>query len=418
MDSPTLRSLTVHRYRSVKPGTTLTFARGTNVILGRNGTGKTTLLNVVAALISGNLRLLEEPEYDLAYSIDCNEGSLAARVQSSRRNLAGTALGEGDLPALPASEFQASLTVSVREPPLELTVEIGGTGTRYSVNGREDLSGDLANVSDYGFIIPVQLISIAARLEPDAGNSLYQIARAGFHPFFDRMDEGLKQFDTLLHGAEIRRVGSTVTPFFGAWSTPNVRSALEKSAPPFIEIPLDELPDLRHAVEYLGFSSGRARFDLESVIPAREDTPETFRYGRLGFSFTRADGSVLPHGHLSYGQKRLLSFFGYLAANRNFAVIDELANGLHHSWIGACAVALDGRQSFLTSQNPLLLDALPFSSADEVRQTFVVCSSRMQEGREVLEWRGLNSGEAADFWSAYEAGIQQVGEILQQKELW
>jgi len=419
MDSPTLRSLTVHRYRSVKPGTTLSFSRRTNVVLGRNGTGKTTLLNVAAAVLSGNLRLLKETEYDLSYEMDFAAGSLAARIESSRRTIGGASLDERDLPVPPATDFRASLTVRTNEPPLKMEVEIGGAGTRYRVDGRTDLSGEVANVSDFGFIIPIQLYSIAALLAPEPGSALQKIAHDCLNVFFDRMDEGLEQFDALLRAAEIRKAGPRISSYIGNWITPAVRAELAKTAPvPFIEIPLSDLPELGNAVAYLGFAAGRARFELETVTPATDDAPETFRYGRLGFSFTRADGSVLPHGHLSYGQKRLLGFFGYLAANRDFAVIDELANGLHHSWIGACADALGSRQAFLTSQNPLLLDALPFSSPDDVRRTFVICSSCLHEGREVLEWRGLTAEEAAEFWSAYEAGIQQVGEILQQKELW
>jgi recombinational DNA repair ATPase RecF len=42
-----LKRLKIGKYRNVKPGTELRFRDSLNVLLGRNGTGKTTLLNLM-----------------------------------------------------------------------------------------------------------------------------------------------------------------------------------------------------------------------------------------------------------------------------------------------------------------------------------------------------------------------------------
>ena len=69
---------------------------------------------------------------------------------------------------------------------------------------------------------------------------------------------------------------------------------------------------------------------------------------------------TLDRDLLSYGQKRLLSFYWYLAVRADQPVVaDELANGLHYEWIDACVNELSERQSFLATQNPLLMDYLP-----------------------------------------------------------
>ena len=52
-------------------------------------------------------------------------------------------------------------------------------------------------------------------------------------------------------------------------------------------------------------------------------------------------------------------------------IADELVNGLHHSWIEECIQAIGDRQTFLTSQNPLLLDYLSFASPEDVKRTSV-----------------------------------------------
>ena len=44
-----LEWLKIHKFRWVEPGSELHFRPGMNAIIGRNGTGKTTLLKVLAA---------------------------------------------------------------------------------------------------------------------------------------------------------------------------------------------------------------------------------------------------------------------------------------------------------------------------------------------------------------------------------
>jgi ABC-type molybdenum transport system ATPase subunit/photorepair protein PhrA len=127
---------------------------------------------------------------------------------------------------------------------------------------------------------------------------------------------------------------------------------------------------------------------------------------------------VIRHDLLSWGQKRILSFLYYAAANPDILVVDELVNGLHHEWISACLKEMEGRQCFLTSQNPLLLDHLTFSSAEEVRQTFIQCRREKGEHRSQLRWQHMDEASAEAFFRAYKVGIQHVGEILRTKGLW
>ena len=55
--------------------------------------------------------------------------------------------------------------------------------------------------------------------------------------------------------------------------------------------------------------------------------------------FEDHDGSVVRHEDLSYGQKRLLAFYYYLAASPVTVIADELVDGLHHLWIDAAIEA-------------------------------------------------------------------------------
>src|SRR5436190_1539678 len=79
-----LKRLKVNRYRIVRPGTELHFDDGINVLLGINGTGKTTLLDLIAMIFSSNFAGLEEEEFDLEYDFSVPEGSLQIKVHNEQ----------------------------------------------------------------------------------------------------------------------------------------------------------------------------------------------------------------------------------------------------------------------------------------------------------------------------------------------
>ncbi|MFT5431673.1 MAG: hypothetical protein ACI9OJ_002370 [Myxococcota bacterium] len=62
-----LNWLEIHQYPRVAPGTKLIFDRGINMAVGKNGTGKTTLLELVAMIASGDLSPFERTEFDIAW---------------------------------------------------------------------------------------------------------------------------------------------------------------------------------------------------------------------------------------------------------------------------------------------------------------------------------------------------------------
>ena len=161
---------------------------------------------------------------------------------------------------------------------------------------------------------------------------------------------------------------------------------------------------------------------LELSLLGRNGPPEDdgdyvrVGFGKPWFQFTRKGGrATIGHERLSYGQKRLLSLLYYLEASPHHLVADEMVNGLHHEWIEEIVQRIGDRQTFLSSQNPLLLDYMEFDSVDQVSRSFVLCEL---DELDRLVWRNMSAEEAASFYSAYEVGIQHVGEILRTKGLW
>ena len=185
------------------------------------------------------------------------------------------------------------------------------------------------------------------------------------------------------------------------------------------QIPASELAFLSEAVDRFDLASAEMQVDLVSQEPPDENGFRLLSFGNPRFWLVDHDGSGFTQRELSYGQKRLLSFLDYLAGNPYACVVDELVNGLHHEWIEACVEELAKRQSFLASQNPLLLDHLQFASAEEAQQSFICCTrERNEKKRAVFRWENMSEEDGGDFYRAYEAGLLHVSEILRMKGLW
>lgn len=163
----------------------------------------------------------------------------------------------------------------------------------------------------------------------------------------------------------------------------------------------------------MGFNVSDLRMDV-----TEQASPASIQISSFVFRFWWEDGTHITHERLSYGQKRLLTFFYYLACNPHIVIADELVNGLHHRWITAAIEAIGQRQAFLTSQNPLLLDYIPITSADEVRRSFVLCRGEPCAGRPGWIWENMSEEDATELFSAYEVGIEHVSEIFQSRGLW
>jgi predicted ATP-dependent endonuclease of OLD family len=65
-----IQKLVLHKFLHVAPDTTLEFGRGLNLLLGKNRTGKTTLLKLLARVAALDFEgLEEEDDYELESNV-------------------------------------------------------------------------------------------------------------------------------------------------------------------------------------------------------------------------------------------------------------------------------------------------------------------------------------------------------------
>jgi ABC-type lipoprotein export system ATPase subunit len=445
-----LKRLKIDQFRNVTPGTELRFRDTFNVLLGKNGTGKTTLLNLIVSVLSWNF----EPLLGIPFSVEYDLEAPEARATVQLRN---TLVGGG---APLGSRLIAEAQGIIPEARGILEGALLASSERYESSGEIILSGqslhqeqvlkfvgsnlslcrpDGTVVTEWSSSVPIVGVSTmwniarilvfqekTLRHTAVMGSALIRVTGDNLG-VLRRFDESLEYLNCITQSEkafDARATGEkrlySVGFHGGASQAIAKRIGQQLMLDPDVdEISMGTEPEgtefLERVIQLLGFKSAKLRLQRT----ARKTEPqEIIDFGNMRFDFTKRDRSIINHTQLSYGQKRLLSFYYYLACSPACVVADELVNGMHHEWIEACLNDLGERQSFLTSQNPLLLDYLGFESVDEVRSSFVLCLSELQGDREILRWENMTAEDAEGFFGAYQVGIQHVSEILRTRGLW
>lgn len=422
-----LKWLEIERFRNVRPGTRLEFDDDVNVVLGRNGTGKTTLLRLIEAVVSHNYAAFEEEPFSIAASLVDGDGSLEVKVTNTPQSPTAETLSDATHRQRRTSGASTwALNIKGRSPELG-EWELSSSPSKSTLALTED-DHDLPDLRPLSPFEEGSLKDLAwALIERSStfDSPLGELADRG--SLNCRFDESTEMFDRVVgqSGAgkhpQIRIIeispgvvigsGSSFFPIDGFNRSLLASVNLDDTVLKFSE---EKTGYLKSMADLIGARSVMLHIGRSSLSgrPGRRVAV----YDGVSFHVTFASGLSISHHHLSYGQKRLLAFIYYLATVPGPVIADELVNGFHHTWIEGCLdlIRREGMQSFLTSQNPLLIDYLEFESAEAAQRAFILCDL---EGDEFV-WRQMTDDEAQSFYAAYETGVQHVGDILRTKGLW
>jgi energy-coupling factor transporter ATP-binding protein EcfA2 len=410
-----LRRLRVEKFRSLAKGAELSFSDGINVLLGQNGTGKTTLLELISMVVRSDFSDLQEEDFAIEYEMAVGEVVISVSLRNQRR--------EASDPLVARETWRPSMSARI--------VETSGSEISLRVdNGHLHVNEEPVDEPRMGHLLSRG--TIALYVAEHGLRAVLAPLMANFGTV--RFDESLDVFRVLLAPGH----ALTVMHVFRSPPPPRILPDINRSRsiPPSLWRKLEPLyqkdPDasrflfsdrdlefLASAVRTMGFASGQAYIDV-LARRSRSETVDDVELGNLTFRFQFNEGGVdmISHDRLSYGQKRLLTFFCYLDMCPDVVIADELVNGLHHAWITAAVDAMGARQAFLTSQNPLLLDYIPISSANALQRSFVLFRGEPQGGRPRWIWENMSEEDARELFSAYEVGVEHVSEILQSRGLW
>lgn len=417
-----LKRLKIVQFRDVQPGTELHFHPGWNVILGRNGTGKTTLLHLLSMVLRDDFREISQEPFCLEYTLALPDGEYSAQVTNE---------------ALPPevgnwrryfATAQYTLSIDGMEPQ---------HGTRRDDDVLQLKMGDQTVLLPRGFGLAAlrevpTVFPEPPELRMDRWKHLNTRTRVSY-----RIDEAVALFDTIVASSFTTRVSipdtCRISLFWqksqNVWQTTSAELFDSGLIPPsvavsvasaftsdrsVVEVDLTGAPLLERLVALLGFQ--------RVALVAKRGQTDATNEATLG-EFTlygyRAVGPPLHHSRWSFGQQRLFAIFWSLACNPDVLVADELTNGLHWEWIQACVAAIADRQVFVAVQNPLLLEHVGFESPEDVARAFVLCSLGADaEGAAQTRWSQPEAAQAQRFYQAWQRGIQPVHEVLMSEGLW
>lgn len=419
-----LRSIKVHELRDVRPGTELRFGDGFHLVLGKNGTGKSTLLELIAAVSTLNFRgpFFAETPFHVEATLEVGEVSLHVDI---RRTFETHRFNTGvnqflDMP--PRDEADVIVRVEHGAPRCQWLRARTGEELRVFDSDPRRHAAEGMPVELMGRIDPLKLsvtvaLIVGAKMAEGDGFVVRPEVRPAARWIRDHPGTGTP-FDEAL-GALRAMVGDSLTVVRGErfratspWLPPTL-DFVAQGEPVTCDLTRDPLMKL--ALGCLGYDAASIYFG-----PAAS-TNAGWAYSAPSFQFFRNGKAVRRHDQLSFGQQRLFSFAWYLACNPDVAVVDELVNGLHSEWIDWCVEALGDRQCFLTSQNPILVDAAPLESEEEIRRGIILCDAvhDAEHDRSELRWRQIDDREADLIARALQRSrLDLLSDLLHALDLW
>jgi energy-coupling factor transporter ATP-binding protein EcfA2 len=407
-----LRWLEVKRFRNLKP-TRLDFQNGLNVFLGKNGSGKTTLLEIVTAITTDDFSRLEddEEEFALAWALEStDEEEVRLEVTYARTRHFDTSGSRGNVDTAMRWARRLELTIHSREG-VEYLV---GDGSRFTYTFQDHAPLYFHSDSSRGEPQRQALLSMVE--VPPEPLAWQEVLRFFSEDQPGRFDEALGCLGWLC-ARELHLVVDTRNRVVvGSEAARDVlRSWIgQEGFPEGRRVKFDAF-GYEGGVE-VGAELGFEHVEVEPQVVQRnrKDAYLVLKLSGIEFRFYTDAESFVTQDKLSFGQKRMFSLLAYLALRRGPLVLDEPANGLHYDWILRMFELVEGRQTFLATQHPFLLDHVPVISKDAVKQGFFRC--RVED--KTLAVRGFTDDEAQRMVDAYDAGFQQLSEVLRAEQLW
>jgi energy-coupling factor transporter ATP-binding protein EcfA2 len=437
-----LRSLTIHRYEQFRDCERVEFSPDDNLILGVNGSGKTSLLRLLAAVLRWNYDALLGHPFDIEFeqvlevdgaetvSIDGrvkNQPALTAVKQQSPRQRIDRSKYEGFEAHFDIHHGSGPpLTVEVRESLIHPT--LGDTHAFGDVTPVKswiayEIAENLDESRDRADLVGADLPLTACELSYHADDTFMvretdiDFARLTEHvPYkYSVFADNLVNFEPEdFSDVETRQWYYLI--YSTALTAAKQQNGHDSPAPVTYELDagVGQEGDVSSVLDALNAESISFRLKIEKTENIDDVTRLEGKGVEIEVRFP--SGTKLNDRKLTFGQRRLITIgLGALSCGGSPLLVDEIDNGLHPGLVEKTMDLIRGRQTFIASHNKLVVDLLDYENPDDMRRTIHVCRREPDGTQRLIE---LSEDQVREVFEKIEVGIMHPSDVLIQEGLW
>lgn len=421
-----LTSLTIKNCKLIKPPLTLNFSDGENILLGLNGSGKTTLLNIFTDCLNSTFIFLRSNENDfhVEYTL-VNENTTVIidyeyvyKKKEHQSDLNKKFIIKDDK----EFEYQVHIDIKTKHEHYKASWNKNSLSVTGNHHFQTEGINDEATQNVLTIFNGLEKISASGNKElKKITDNLYSYFLTNL-PNSSRFPESLdsynnwqnnSNFQLLLENKKISYYDDYI-PFLKDFDHILKNNLPKKSRlSDSYTVTAKEYPFLQTIADKLNYQSIRIDFQFDNKN-VDDDMQVILTWKGFRIFIDINENTTITYDKLSHGEKRFVILMLYLHSNEHAVVVDEILNGLHHSMIMALLDEMEGKQSFLAVQNPMMLDYAEFNSADDVKKKLIFCNCE----KEGMFWRNPTDEESQELFAEIEKDFLHTSEILRHKQLW
>lgn len=423
-----LKELEIIKHPLLKTEGKLTFSDGINLLVGKNGSGKTRMLEFLAKCVSFDFSDYPKDELHVKFSISDNESKYSVKVEYHQAlESVGSQNEIRERSLIYGNNFAKIKSCKIEvlndgKNLFSITANNHFDGFYKSDHNKVEININ-KTVESHLLNLLLSTLYMDSINEPEVLTAFDWLSdKFLVHPR-ELFGDSNKYYD-LFFGKnvelEIRSAGKLVGIISQSKIFEESLDKIEINSATNLEskklIPCNDFL-LKEIAESLDYQELR----LEILTPSKkmlgtDGLSFSWNLKKNDFTIKIDDKTTIDYDELSYGEKRFTLLFFYIYENSEL-FLDEPIDGLHHSMIEDLVEKLsaEGKQSFIANQSPVLFDYVEFDSKEQVLEKLVVC--KKDEDKKLL-FSNPTKKMADGFYKDYERNFLQVSEILRHQEIW
>lgn len=434
-----LKELQIEKFHLISEPVKITFNKDFNYLIGKNGTGKTTLLEIIKSLFALNFDYFDfiDSEISIRGHFFNSEDLSSIYIEftsnpSNKENYLRRKEYETLIFPSIGNRIGNNIKIEIQkeeEKLLTLNINKGNTflihkehkkNLEYSNNiidifSRMHDSLQENNSKEVIFIFNKYHIWLMHNVQLNRFEEGLESERHFFKAFIPITIKKNNQIDFFgFHNAIVNKTTAEkakITNFFNSFQK-NIRNKDEYSEN--LILTKNDSHVIKMISDLIFADDIRINYHLKN-IQIHDEAIELELASPL-ISIVLNNGSIISYSNLSFGEKRLFNTVYSMENCTNCFLLDEPVNGFHHDFIEK-VIELSrsyNSQKFIANQNPLLLDYMESEKKEDFQSQVIFCRRESDK----VSWVNPSDKEAEMFMEDYDSQFLPVSSILKNLDLW